>query len=103
MGQLFTFPIAGKPEDVGNHTALHIVMQANLNVFFYRQLTEQADILEGTGDTGLIHLNGIHAGGLHTVQQDGAAGGLIDLGEQVEHRGFSSAVGANESRNLGSA
>ena len=71
-------------------------MQANLNVFFYRQLTEQADILEGTGDTGLIHLNGIHAGGLIAVQQDGALVACIHAAQHIQHGGFARAGRAED-------
>ena len=37
------------------------------------------------------------------VQQDGAPGGLIDLGEQVKHRGLACAVGPDESGDLRAA
>ena len=41
--------------------------------------------------------------GVHPVQQDGAPGGLIHLGEQVENGGLARAVGADEAGNLGAA
>ena len=37
------------------------------------------------------------------VQQDGAVGGLIDLGEQIEDGGFAGAVGPDEPRDFGAA
>ena len=36
----------------------------------------------------------------HTVQQYGALGGHVHAGEQVEHRGFTGAVGADEAHQL---
>ena len=65
-----------------------------------RQVVEQADVLEGTGDAGPVHLSGGHVVGVLPVQQDGAVGGLIHLGQQVEHRGFACAVGTDETGDL---
>ena len=51
----------------------------------------------------LVGLSGGHAGGVQAVQQDGAASGLIHLGQQVEHGGLARAVGADETGDLGAA
>ena len=37
------------------------------------------------------------------VNHDGAPGGLVDLGQKVEHRGLPRAVGADEARDLRAA
>ena len=50
-----------------------------------------------------VDLDGGLARGVLAVQQDGAPGGLVDLGEQVEHRGLASAVGADEAGDLSAA
>ena len=42
-------------------------------------------------------LRRVHARGVVTVHHDGAARGLVDLGEQVEDRCLARAVGADES------
>ena len=66
-------------------------------------VVEQADVLEGPGDAGLVHLHGVHAMGVLSVQEDGTVGGLVDLGEQVKHGGLSRAVGADEAGDLRAA
>ena len=50
-----------------------------------------------------FHLHGVHAMGVLSVQEDGTVGGLVDLGEQVKHGGFSRAVGADEAGDLRAA
>ena len=78
-------------------------MQADLHIVLHGQVVEQPDVLEGAGDAHAVDLGGVFAVGVDAVQQDGAPGGLIDLGEQVEHRGLARAVGADEAGDLGAA
>ena len=52
---------------------------------------------------GPVDLGGGHAVGVLAVEQDGAPGGLVHLGQQVEHRGLARAVGADEAGDLGAA
>ena len=78
-------------------------MKAQLYVVLHGEVVKQADILEGTGDARLVHLDGIHVVGVHTIYQDGATGGLVHLGEQVEDGGLARAVGTDEAGNLGAA
>ena len=82
---------------------LDLIVQADLHVVFHAQLVEEADVLKGTGDTGPVDLDGVHAVGVLAVHHDGAAGGLIDLGQQVENGGLARAVGADETGDLGAA
>ena len=71
-------------------------MQADLHVVLHTQVGKQADVLEGAGDAGPVDLGSAHAVGVLAIEQDGAPGGLIHLGEQVEHRGLARAVGADK-------
>ena len=75
-------------------------MQADLHVVLHTQVGKQADVLEGAGDAGPVDLGSAHAVGVLAIEQDGAPGGLIHLGEQVEHRGLARAVGADKAGNL---
>lgn len=78
-------------------------MQADLNVILHRHGVEQANVLERTGNTHAVDLIDRLARGVLTVEQDGAVRGLVHLGEQVEDRGLASAVGADETGDLGLA
>ena len=93
-------PVTGQPQDPGKHARVHGVVQADLHVVLHGQGGEQPDILEGPGDAGLVHLHGVHAGGLLAVEEDGAPGGLIDLGQQIEDGGLARAVGADQAHDL---
>ena len=103
MGRLFLVPVAGEAENAAPHIVFHVGVHAHLHVVLHGQLLEQADVLEGTGDTGPVHLHGVHAVGVLAAQQDGAVGGLVDLGEQVKNSGLARAVGADEARDLRAA
>ena len=76
-------------------------MHAHLHVIQGRHIRKQADILEGTGNAQLVDLMGGHALGIDAVDQNGAAGGLVHRGQQVEDGGLACAVGADEAGNLG--
>ncbi len=78
----------------------HLVVQADLHVVLHTQVVKQADVLEGPGDAGPVDLGSAHAVGVLPVEKDGALGGLIHLGEQVEHGGLAGAVGADETGDL---
>ena len=103
MGYLLLFPVVGQTEDAAEHAVLDVVVQAQLHVVLHGEVVEQTDVLEGTGDARLVHLDGIHVVGVHAVQQNGAPGGLVHLGEQVKDSGLARAVGADETGNLGAA
>ena len=78
-------------------------MHTNLNVILCRHIRKQADILEGTGNTHPVDLSCVHALGINTLQQNGAAGGLIHAGQQIEDSCFTGAVGADQTGDLGRA
>ena len=103
MHQLFFFPVIGQTQDARSHAIAHPIVQADLHVILHAHFVEQADILEGTGNARLVDLNGVHARGILAVDQDGAGGGLIHLGDQVEDRGLASAVGADQAGDLRTA
>ena len=70
-------------------------MHADEHIVQHAQRFEQPDVLEGTGDARPVHLNGIHSRCILPVEQDFAAGGFIDLCEQVEDGGLARSVGPN--------
>ena len=75
-------------------------MQAYLDVVDDAQFLEQTDVLEGTGHTHAVDLIGLFARRRHAVDQDGAPGGLVNVGEQVEHGGLTGTVGADQTGDL---
>ena len=100
VGHLLLLPVLGGTEDAAPHVVVHLGVHAHLHVVFHREVVEQADVLEGPGDARPVDLGGVHAVGVFAVQQNGALGGLIDLGQQVEDGGFAGAVGADEAGDL---
>ena len=98
---LFVLPVAGKTEDAADGGILLGIVQADFDVVLNGQVGEQADILEGTGDTCAVHLHGVHAGSFLAVEKDGAVGGLVYLGQQVEDGGLACAVGADQTGDFG--
>ena len=103
MGHPLPLPVAGQAEKALPHTVADVVVKAQLYVVLHGEVVEEADVLEGTGDARLVDLDGVHGVGVHSVQEDGAPGGLVDLGEQVKDGGLARAVGADEAGDLGAA
>ena len=97
---LFLFPVVGQADEGGSQIVLHGLMQAHLDVVDDRQLFEQADVLERAGHAHPVDLIGLFAGRGHSIDQDGAAGGLVNVGEQVENGGLARAVGADQASDL---
>ena len=100
---LLLLPVGGQAEDAGEHAVLDLVVKADAHVFLHRHVAEEADVLERAGDAQLVGLHGVHAGGVLAVEDDHAGGGLVDLGQEVKHRGLARAVGADEAGDLGLA
>ena len=73
------------------------------NIVQNRHLVKQADVLEGAGNARMAGLNGRVVVDILLVEQDGAVGRLIHLGQQVENGGFARAVGADQTGDLGHA
>ena len=103
VGNLFFFPEAGEAENAADHAVLHLGIHGGGDIFLYGQVVKQANILEGTGDTRPIHLRGGHIVGIPAIQQNCAVSGLVNLGQQIENRGLTSTVGADETGNLRAA
>ena len=101
MGGLLLPPVVGQAQDAREHGIGLLIVQADLYVVLHAQIAEQADVLKRAGDAHAVDLHGGLAGGIHAVQQDGAPGGLVYLGQQIEYRGLARAVGTDESRDLG--
>ena len=101
LGALLLFlPVVGQADQRRCQIVLHGLVQAHLDVIDHVQFLEQADVLEGTGHAHAVDLIGLFAGGGHTIDQDGAAGGLVDVGQQVEHGGLTGTVGADQTGDL---
>ena len=103
VSSLLVLPIRRQAQHALKAGVTLLVMQADLNVILHRHGIKQANVLEGTGNTHAVDLVDRLARGVLTVEQDGAVRGLIHLGEQVEDRGLTGAVGADQTGNLGLA
>ena len=101
MGQLLLLPVARQTEHAAPHGIADLVVQADLYVIFHTQLVKEADVLEGAGDSRTVDLDRVHAVGILAINEDGAPGGLVHLGQQVKDRGLARAVGTDESGDLG--
>ena len=101
LGALLLFlPVVGQAEERGGQIILHGLVEAHLHIVDDGQLLEQPDVLEGAGHAHPVDLIGLLPGGGHTIDEDGAAGRLIHVGQQVEHSGLTGTVGADEARDL---
>ena len=78
-------------------------MKTYHNVTDNRHIIEKTDILEGTGNAQLVDLVDGHTLDVDAVDENGAAGGLVHTGQQVEDGGLTGTVGADEAGNLGGA
>ena len=97
---LLFLPVVGQADERGAQIVLHGLVEAHLDVVDDGQVLEQADILEGAGHAHPVDLIGLFAGGGHPIDEDGAAGGLVNVGEQVEHGGLTGTVGADQTGDL---
>ena len=101
LGALLLFlPVVGQAEERGGQIILHGLVEAHLHIVDDRQLLEQPDVLEGAGHAHPVDLIGLFARRGHSIDQDGAAGGLVHVGQQVENGGLTGTVGADEARDL---
>ena len=100
---LLSLPVRGQAQDRGRRVLLDLVVQADLDVVLDGQRREQADVLEGAGHAGTARGGDVHACRVLAVEHDHAVRGVVDLGEQVEHRGLARAVGTDETGDLGLA
>ena len=103
MGGLLVLPIRRQTQHALKTGVALLVVQTDLNVVLHRHSVEQADVLESTGDAHAVDLIDRLARGVLTVEQDGAVRGLVHLGEQVEDRGLTGTIGANQAGDLGLA
>ena len=78
----------------------HILGKSGLDIFYDGHVAEQTDILEGTGNSRRHKLIGLFPVQRLAVKDNGAFGGSVHTGEQVENRSLPCAVGANESHQL---
>ena len=70
------FLVSRQTQDAGPHIVPDLVVQTDLDVIQHRHIIEQADILEGTCNTGLADKLGVLAGNVLAVQNDVALSGL---------------------------
>ena len=100
MSGLFPAPVPGQAQNAGDGGVALLIVETDLHIVLHGEVVEQADVLEGPGNAHAVDLSCGLAGGIQSIQQDGAPGGLIDLGQQVEDGGFAGAVGADEAGDL---
>ena len=103
MGLPLPLPVGGQPEDAGEGVVPGVLVEAHLHVLLHRQVAEEPDVLEGPGHAHVVELDGGLARRVPAVHHDGAPGGLVDLGQEVEHGGLPRAVGPDEPRDLRAA
>ena len=75
-------------------------MQTDADIVLHGHLVEQPNILEGSRQAQLIGLSSVHPCRILAVDHDCSGCRLVYLGEQVENRGLSRAVGADQAGNL---
>ena len=75
-------------------------MQPYFDVIQHRHIGEKADILESAGNAHGIDLRCGFARRIDAVQQNGAAGGLINVSQQIEDSCLACTVGADEPGNF---
>ena len=103
MGGLLLLPVPGQAENAAEQAAVDGIVHADFDIVLHAQVVKQADVLEGAGDARLVDLHCVHVVGVHSVQQNGASGGLVHLGQQVEHCGLARAVGTDQAGDLSAA
>ena len=79
---------------------MKLVVHTDFNVVHNRHFAKEADVLECTGDTPLVDLLGCQILHLCTIQIEGAGGGLVYAGQQVEDGGFTGTIGADQTVDL---
>ena len=75
-------------------------MKTGLDVIEYRKVSEETDILERSGDTGLVDIHDSLSGSILAVKDDPAARGIVYLGQKIEDGRLSRAVGADQTYDL---
>ena len=89
----------GVEEDL-RHRRVRAQVERRRDILKYRKLAEQGVELEGPADAHFCHLMGAGFRDFLARVEDVARGGQIYAGDQVEERGFSRAVGAQEAFDL---
>lgn len=103
VSSLLVLPVRRQAQHALKTGVALLIVQTDLDVVLHRHGVEQANVLECTGNTHAVDLIDRLARGVLTVEQDGAVRGLIHLGEQVEDRGLTGTVGADQTGDLGLA
>ena len=80
MGNPLLLPVPGQTEHPLEGAIFDVIVEADLHIVLHAEVGEQPDVLEGTGDPHAVDLDRGLAGGVYAVEQDGAPGGLINLG-----------------------
>ena len=99
---LLHLEVTGQAEDGLQDRALELglVVESHHDVAYHSHVVEQTDVLEGTGDALVVDLVLGQALQLLAVQVEGTGGGLVDPRQEVEDRGLTRAVGADETVDL---
>ena len=92
--------IGRETQDSGERIVPHVVVVAGPHVVEDRQVVEEADVLERSRDARLVDVHHALAGGVLAFKEDLAAGGLVDLGQEVEDGRLAGAVGADQADDL---
>ena len=100
MHLAFLLPEFRRAENRAAHVVAERFVECDQHVLLDGHLSEQADVLEGSGDSGAHHLIRLLAVHAFAVQEELAFRGLVHAGQQVEHGGFAGAVRADQADEL---
>ena len=101
--RLLRLPVFRQAQGRGQHVVMGVVVHPDQDVVDHRQVLKEPDVLEGARHARPVDLDGAHPLGVPAVDEDLAAGGLVDLGQQVEDGRLARAVRADEAADLGAA
>ena len=93
-------PHARREQHLAEDVGLRAAVAADQQVVQHRGVLEQLDVLEGAGDAASRRWCGGDAGDVLALENEAAAGRLVDAADEVEDRGLAGAVGADDGEDL---
>jgi len=97
---LFAAAVARRVEQARQQVDARAAVLCHQQVFQHRHGLEQAHVLEGAHHAVVGHVVAAAPLDGAAVQRDGAAAGLVETADAVEHRGLAGAVGADDGKHF---
>src|SRR2546427_1388371 len=91
-------PVEGIQEEVPPH----LEQATGHDIVQHRHALEEGDVLEGARDAELRHFEGLELGSILAVEDDATALRMVEAADDVQKRGLSRPVGANDGDDLSS-